>query len=75
MSETLLFAIGDKFRTVRRYRNIGQSELCEKLGISRQHLSNIERGKQPASIILLAEIADALGCDLIVNLKLKELVT
>lgn len=73
MSIDFLQAIGDKFRTVRRYRNIGQAELAETLGISRQHLSNIEKGKHRASMEMFVQIAEALGCELVINLKLKEI--
>jgi transcriptional regulator with XRE-family HTH domain len=59
-----------------RYRNrISQSELCERVGISRNYLSMIERGQaQNLSIEILVSLAKAMGArpDYLLNVLLEQ---
>lgn len=74
MTEEQFFKIiGDKIRTVRRYRGMMQEELCLKAGVSRPLLSNIENGKANPTASILCKLIEALDCDLLFNLKLREL--
>jgi transcriptional regulator with XRE-family HTH domain len=41
---------------------LGQSEAAARIGISRQHLSNIERGVKAAGPAVLNRIAATYGC-------------
>lgn len=50
--------LNEALRLVREFHNINQSQLAEKLGISRSYLSEIESGKKAASIDLLEEYSD-----------------
>lgn len=45
--------LNEALRLVRVFHNINQSQLAEKLGISRSYLSEIESGKKAPSIELL----------------------
>lgn len=72
MSDEFLKAVGDKFRTVRRYKNLSQQDVIDKTGMSRQLIYNIERGKNFASVSSLLTFAEALDCELVINLRLKE---
>lgn len=46
-------------RTIREIHRFQQSEMAEKLHISRSHLSEIESGKKGVSVELLTRYADA----------------
>lgn len=54
---------GPAARAVRVTAGIRQAELARRVGISRSHLANIEKGKQP-SLFVAMKIADALGVKL-----------
>lgn len=51
---------GKRIKTRRRELRLKQSELSERLHISRVHLANIEAGSRRTSMLLLARIAEAL---------------
>lgn len=50
--------LNEALRLVRVFHNINQSQLAERLGISRSYLSEIESGKKAASIELLEKYSD-----------------
>ena len=54
----------DPVRVFRKRVEVGldQGEAAVKVGITRQHLSNIERGVKAASPAVLNRIADFYGC-------------
>lgn len=45
-------------RTIREIHRLQQTEIAERLGISRSHLSEIEGGKKAVSMELLSRYAD-----------------
>lgn len=49
-------------REWREYRRLNQEQLAERIGISRPHLSKIERGKRKYDQAFLESAADELGC-------------
>lgn len=53
--------MGNNLRKIRRLKDITQQELAEKVGVTREYISNIERGvvKAPSARIML-EIAKRL---------------
>ena len=53
--------IGERISQARTRRGWNQSELARRLGKPRQHLSQIEQGKQQPRAELLIEIATVLG--------------
>jgi putative transcriptional regulator len=53
--------IGARICQARTRRGWNQSELARRLGKARQHLSQIEQGKQQPRAELLIEIATVLG--------------
>lgn len=55
---------GERVKTRRRELRLTQSELSERLHISRVHLANIEAGSRRTYIFLLARIAEALEASL-----------
>jgi transcriptional regulator with XRE-family HTH domain len=68
------YNIGSFIRSLRICNEIKGVELAEKLGISRQELSQIEKGKIPVSPKRAKEIAEAMGLesDLFIKLAVKD---
>lgn len=56
--------IGGKIATLREGRGLTQAQLAIKLSISKQRLSNYERGTRNVPLPLLAKIASICGVDL-----------
>ena len=53
-------AIGRNIRTARMDMNLTQEDVAERLKISQLHFGRLERGDRPASLEMLALIADIL---------------
>ena len=51
---------GKRIQEARLLRNITQDQLAEKCNVTAKHISAIERGTSPGSIILLLNICDTL---------------
>ena len=51
-------AIGNRVKQVRKYLQIQQKDMAQKLGITNAHLSDIEKGKASPSIELLMKITN-----------------
>jgi transcriptional regulator with XRE-family HTH domain len=52
---------GELVKSLRLCDEVSQTDLAEKLGISKQHLSGIESGKKAVSIARAARFAEAMG--------------
>lgn len=61
MANILFVAIGQRIRKLRERKDMSITECAAHLGISRQHLSNIEHGKTEVGLINLQAIASELG--------------
>jgi transcriptional regulator with XRE-family HTH domain len=57
-----MMKIGDKIQQIRKSRKMTQQEVAEKIGISQNHLSQIESGKRGLKVELLPALAKTLGC-------------
>lgn len=53
--------IGEKIRQFRKGKDWTQADLAEKIGISQQIISRVEKGLENISIATLKKITDALG--------------
>lgn len=53
--------IGSLLQSVRESHGIRQSELCEATGLSKNHISAVERGVSKASIRMLLGYCEKLG--------------
>lgn len=53
--------VGERLRTLRRFRRCTLQTVAERSGLSESFLSQVERGRSNASIGSLKRIADALG--------------
>jgi len=53
--------VGGRIKRRRKVAGITQEELAEQIGLSKNHLSNIERGRYLPTIETLLMICDALG--------------
>jgi len=53
--------VGERLRTLRRFRRCTLQTVAERSGLSESFLSQVERGRSNASIASLKRIADALG--------------
>ena len=61
VNHALLVRLGKRIRTLRLEKNWTQTDMAVNLGISRGHLSDLERGKREAGIITLQIIAKGFG--------------
>jgi transcriptional regulator with XRE-family HTH domain len=62
-------AIADKVAERRQAQGLSQRELAELVGTTQSAIARLERGGRPPRIDTLLRIADALDCDLVVDLK------
>lgn len=61
MQQVDLVAIGNRIASERRLHNITQEELAEKMNVSVQMISNLERGNKAIKINNLMNLAQILG--------------
>src|SRR4029450_9638145 len=59
--EAYLTALGDRVRALRHRRTMPPKRLAEAAGRSERHLANLETGQGNASVMLLRDLARALG--------------
>lgn len=62
-------AVADKVAERRQAKGFSQRELAELVGTTQSAIARLERGGRPPRIDTLLRIADALDCDLVVDLK------
>jgi transcriptional regulator with XRE-family HTH domain len=62
-------AVADKVAERRQERGLSQRELAELVGTTQSAIARLERGGRPPRIDTLLRIADALECELVVDLK------
>lgn len=61
--------IAEKVATRRVAMNLSQRELAELCGTTQSAIARLERGGRPPRIDTLLRIAEALDCELVVDLK------
>ncbi len=62
-------AIAEKVAARRQQKGLSQRELAELVGTTQSAIARMERGGRPPRIDTLLRIADALECDLVVDLR------
>lgn len=62
-------AVADQVAERRQERGLSQRELAELVGTTQSAVARLERGGRPPRIDTLLRIADALDCELLVELK------
>jgi transcriptional regulator with XRE-family HTH domain len=62
-------AIADNVAERRQAKGLSQRELAELVGTTQSAIARLERGGRPPRIDTLLRIADALECDLVVDLR------
>jgi transcriptional regulator with XRE-family HTH domain len=62
-------AIADNVAEQRQAKGFSQRELAEIVGTTQSAIARLERGGRPPRIDTLLRIADALDCDLVVDLR------
>jgi transcriptional regulator with XRE-family HTH domain len=62
-------AVADQVAERRQQRGLSQRELAELVGTTQSAIARLERGGRPPRIDTLLRIADALDCELVVDLK------
>lgn len=65
-------AIADNVSARRQAKGLSQRELAEIVGTTQSAIARLERGGRPPRIDTLLRIADALECDLVVDLRPRE---
>lgn len=63
--------IGSQIKAKRQKANLTQGQLGAKVSAKKAFISNIENCNQKCSLAKLQEIADALNCDLNVELQMR----
>ncbi len=69
MDDTKYVRMGAKIKYYRNIEGMGQAELSEKIGISRQYLSRLGCGNSKPSVDLLFRISEVLGVDITMIMK------
>lgn len=64
--------IAEQYIKARKERHLTQEELANKLNIKRPNISRFESGEYNPTIDMLVKMADCLGMDLIVELRLSK---
>ena len=62
-------SIADKVAQRRIERGLSQRELAERVGTTQSAIARLERGGRPPRIDTLLRIAEALDCELLVELR------
>lgn len=65
--------IGDKIKAERREGGLTQSELADKVGISRNYISDLENNRYVPSVKTLSKIASVLRIDLNFLIEMSEI--
>jgi transcriptional regulator with XRE-family HTH domain len=65
-------AIAENVAARRQAKGLSQRELAEIVGTTQSAIARLERGGRPPRIDTLLRIADALECDLVVDLRPRE---
>ena len=60
-THALLAKLGKRIRTLRKRKGWTQTDMAVHMGLSRGHISDLERGKREAGVITLQVIARGLG--------------
>lgn len=60
--------LGKQIRAIREKQGLSQKKLAEKMGVSQQLISRIEKGGENTTLITLKNISDALGKKVTINL-------
>jgi transcriptional regulator with XRE-family HTH domain len=66
-------SIGEEIKKNRNAKGFTQDELAEKIGISRNYISDLENNRYAPSVKTLSKIAVALQMDLNFLLKMSEI--
>jgi ribosome-binding protein aMBF1 (putative translation factor) len=62
-------AVADKVIEQRLARDLSQAELAELCGTTQSAIARVERGRRPPRIDTLLRIANALDCELVIDLR------
>jgi XRE family aerobic/anaerobic benzoate catabolism transcriptional regulator len=62
--DPFLVALGERVRALRARRGMTRRALATASDVSERHLANLELGVGNASVLVLRQVADALGCPL-----------
>jgi len=60
--EPVLVALGERVRLLRARRGMTRRDLAHQSNVSERHLANLEMGSGNASLLVLAQLAQTLGC-------------
>lgn len=63
--EPVLVNIGANIRYLREQRGWTQSELAQYIGKARKTITRLEAGDQNSTILLLCDVAEVLGIDVV----------
>jgi len=69
LDDDLCKSIGKKIKEIRKSMHLTQKALANKMGISQQIISQIEKGRHNATLFTIKKIAKVLGKDIDIVLK------
>lgn len=61
--------IGNQIKTLRESQSLTQSDLADRIGASKQYISNLENGSKKCSVQRLSDIAAELQANLTITIK------
>lgn len=64
MTDKILKRIGIKLQAARRLKGLTQEQIANKVGITRNYYSQIERGERNPTTTVIVSIIEALGVEL-----------
>lgn len=62
--DRVLRGLGQALHLARKDRSLSQEELGHRTGIHRNYIGGIERGERSPTVVVVSQIADALGVSL-----------
>jgi putative transcriptional regulator len=65
----LTFGVGAQIAEMRKRQDMTQQQLAEKIEVARSTIANIEIGYQNLSVLHLYRIAEALDCEVQIDLR------
>lgn len=65
-------SLGDKIREARKSKRLSITEVAQKVGVTRQYISQIETGVQNPSLKILGKICDILNLSYEEMLKIRK---
>lgn len=71
MKENNIYQIAQRLSYLRRHAGLTQQKLADRVGCSQQAIDRLEHARHDAGVGFVAEVAEALGCELLICEKVR----